>query len=144
MKFVLFGLFLINTLASYSQEKKDSKIIVRVSDTSNLFTRLSMAIIDKGYSFENRDQSLGFISTAEHPVKNTAGSLKIRAIIKDTAIVFTGLFALDFEQNILGVKLERTFEPVTFLGEKNGSYKVCWREMESIAKQFGTKITYSK
>jgi hypothetical protein len=145
MKYILVSaLFLMCTLSSFAQEKKDAKITVTVKDTINLFNRVALALYEKGYSLANKDSQAGFIATDEKPVPKTAGSMKIRALVKDSTITFTGLMAIDVEMKILGTKLERTFDPVTFWGEKNGSYKICWREMESIAKQFGDKITYSK
>ena len=136
-------LFWICSISGYSQEKKDSKIIVTASDTGNLFNRIVLSLYEKGYSLENKDQELGFISTTEKPIPKTAGSMKVRAMIKESIITFTGLFAIDVEMKLFGTKLERTFDPVTFWGEKNGSYKICWREIEAIAKQFGN-VTYSK
>jgi hypothetical protein len=140
---LIFVSFLICTLSSYSQEKKDSKIIAHVTDTANLFNRLSMAFIDNGYAFENRDQQLGFIATGEKSIPKTPTSMKIRAVIKDSTITFTGTLALDIQMTVFGSKSERSFEPVQYIGEKNASYKVCWREMEGIAKQFGP-LAYSK
>lgn len=144
MRFSMIALLIFFSINCYCQEKKDSKIIVSVNDTNNLFNKIALAFIDKGYSFENKDPQLGFIATAEKSIPKTAGSMKVRAVIKDSTVTFTGLFASDVEMKILGTKLERTFDPVTFWGANNGSYKICWREIESIAKQFGNRIAYSK
>jgi hypothetical protein len=144
MKYILSFSFLLWALTSFSQEKKDSKIIVTVSDTTNLFNRLALAFYEKGYSLENKDQQLKVIFTNEKHIDKSARSMKIMALIKDSNIVFSGVQALDIEQKILGTKLERVFEPVLYRRDKGSDFYVCWQEIESIAKQFGTNITFSK
>lgn len=142
MKYFLILLFFPASL--FAQQKKDSKVIVTVSDTSNLFNRVALQFYERGYTLEQKDQQVGFISTTEKPLKKTSGSVKIRALIKDSTITFTAVNALDIEVEILGIKSERTFEPVGFFGAKNSINMKSWNEMKSIAESFGGTITYSK
>ncbi|MFL5740447.1 MAG: hypothetical protein ACJ75B_09540 [Flavisolibacter sp.] len=127
----------------FSQQKKDTKIIVSSSDTVNLVNRIAIAFIEKGYSIDQKDPTIGFVATGEKPMKNYAASTKIRAIVKVDTITFTSFLALDVEVNIAGVKMARTFDPVFHATAKGNLNRKAWDEMEEIATQFGS-VTYGK
>jgi hypothetical protein len=135
---LIFGLFLIPAL-SFAQTRKDTKIIVVPSDTSNLVNRIALALIEKGYSIEQKDPSIGFIASGEKTMKTVAASTKVRALVKDSTIVFTGLFAFDIKMGT-----ERTFDPVEYRTDKNNLYRKAWDEIYLIAKEFGDSISFSK
>jgi hypothetical protein len=124
---------------SIGQNKKDTKIIVTVTDTTNLFNRLALAFIEKGYTLEQKDKELGFIATGEKTHPKMAASKKLRAQIIKGTIIFTGLVALDSQ--IAG--LARTFDPLQYRGAKGSVFMDAWEEMKGIASQFGT-LAYSK
>jgi hypothetical protein len=139
MKNILFGLFLIPAL-SFAQQKGDSKIIVVASDTTNLLNRIAITFIDKGYSIEGKDPAIGYVASGEKTMKTVAASTKVRAIVKDSTIVFTGLCALDIKI----LDSERTFYPTSYKTNKGNIFRTAWDEMYFIAKQFGTRISFSK
>lgn len=125
--------------------KKASKIIVLTKDTSNiLFDKIVVTLFDQGFQIETKDEKLKIISTKERPMKKGNFLTKIQARINDTAIVFTSTMALGFQMEILGTKMEQTFDPVTYSGMKGSYMRVAWNELEEIARQFGDKIVYSK
>lgn len=140
---ITIGLFLICTVC-HSQEKKDSKIIVAVSDTG-IFNKVVLKLYEEGYTLETKDPSLGFIATNEKATPNSGiASIKVHILVKDSSLTFSGLFAPNLEQKFMGMKVQRTFNPITFVGEKGGMPKMCWRVMEALAKQFGSRISYGK
>lgn len=70
--------------------KKANKIIVFVNDSANtLLDRIAGILYDKGYTIENKDEKVKFISTKEREGKKWTTYYKVRARIVDTAIVFT-------------------------------------------------------
>jgi hypothetical protein len=56
----LMCLFLICSLTSFCQEKKDSKIIVTLVDTSGLFEKVAKVLLENDYDLENQRQGIGF------------------------------------------------------------------------------------
>lgn len=125
--------------------RKASKIIVLVRDSANtLFDKLTLALFDKGFTVDNKDERLKLISTKERPMPKGNMLTKIQARINDTAIVFTSTMALGFEMKILDVKMEQTYDPVTYSGMKGSYMRVAWNELDAIARMFGDKIVYSK
>lgn len=140
MKFIIIiGLFLIPAL-SFSQSKNDSKVIVAVTDTTNLLNRIAAVLYDKGYTMEEKDASVGFLLTKEKFERKVVGSRKIKALIKGNIVEFSGLCRVELSAN---EREKGRFEPVLYRGMKGSLYMVAWSEMDEIAKQFGA-VTYSK
>lgn len=116
--------------------KKASKIIVLVKDSANsLLDRIAGVLYDKGYTIENKDEKVKFISTKEREGKKWATYYKVRARINDTAIVFTGQIALNKNSD---------YWNVDYSGSKISALREAWNELDAIARVFGDKIVYSK
>ncbi len=64
MKVLLVVLILL-PCAGFCQSKNDTKIIVVVDDTINVLNRIASILYDKGYSMEEKDESVGFLMTKE-------------------------------------------------------------------------------
>jgi len=141
MKYTYLLLLLISFNAS-AQTKGDKKIIVSVSDTANLFSRLALSFLEKGYTLENKDQQLGFLSTKEKSLEKLGASTRMKALIKENSIIFSGDVASDVEMKIWDIKMERTFLPLEYRNNKS-AFGYGWKRMEEIAKEFGT-LSYSK
>jgi hypothetical protein len=137
MKQILLCLFLICALYSLGQQKNDSKVIVTVTDTANLFNRLAMAFYEKGYTMETKDESAGFINTKEKEMDKYSPYQTIRAFIRGNTIMLSSkirmgsLGTFDIEYN-------------KAMDKYKTAYSAAWNEMKDIAKQFGNNITYSK
>lgn len=138
MKTICTILLVIIVTFSYSQEKKDSKIIVTLADTSSIFERVVKSLYEKGYDLESKDKQLNFISTKEKPLNKYAFDLKTRIIFKENTMVITGKIAASFE-SMFG----KTPVDVEFVGAKSSPVREAWNEMVDFGKQFGA-VTYSK
>lgn len=146
------GLLLLLTIAainsSYGQvpPKKASKIIVVVKDSANtLLDRIAGVLYDKGFTIDNKDEKVKFISTKEQPSKKWSTMTRIRARINDTAIIFTSQIALNSDRDIFGTKeATKSFMDVDYSGSKFSANREAWNELDAIARTFGDKIVYSK
>lgn len=133
------------TTKAQEPPKKASKIIVLVKDTTNtLFDKLVVTLFDRGFAVDNKDEKLKLITTKERPMPKGNMLTKIQARINDTAIVFTSTMALGFEMKIMDVKMEQTYDPVTYSGLKGSYMRIAWNELDAIARKFGDNIVYSK
>ena len=132
-------LLLILPFFAQPQEKKDTKISVRV-DTLNIQSRVKLALFENGYTVESEDRN--FVASTEKSMGSR--SIKIRVLIKADSIVITGQVANDVTISIGGVKVERTFERVYYGGMKGSDNRIAWEELVKFARIFGTGITYSK
>lgn len=136
MKFLAF---LLIPIISFSQTKKDFKIIVNVADTTNLFNRVSLAFIEQGYVVETRQPDIGFMATGARTFKGmTAASSMFKALIKDSTVTFTGMVRIDV--NFMGSP--DTFSPIHYTA-KGSMHRKVWDEMLLIAQKFGNRISYA-
>ena len=126
--------------------KKSSKIIVLVRDTTNTaMDRITVALFDRGYIIESKDEKLKILSTKEKSSKKYATLIKIRASVNDTAIVFTGVIALGFDIELFGARdLQPNYSAVYYGGAKKSPLRDAWNELDAIARTFGDKIVYAK
>lgn len=145
MKPILFCLFLICTFAASSQEKKDTKIIVSLEDTTDVLNKITKRLYQQDYVVDKKDTENGYISTKEKALKKDAStSVFLKFFVDGNRLIISGEVASNVTLSLGGAKAERTFVPIGFYGMKGSSMKNAWNEMESIAKQFGNKITFSK
>ena len=120
--------------------KKDTKIIVAL-DTTGKYNELCLKLYDVGFSLDKKDPEFKFIETGEKSIGSR--SIKIRAIVKDSIIVFSGLVANDVTISLYGAKAERTFSEIYFGGMKGRDLRIAWEYLDNFAKQFGA-VKYSK
>ena len=142
MKIIIIILLLL-PFAGFGQEKRDEKITVIASDTTNLFNRVALLLYEKGYTFEQKDEQLKFIATTDKPIPKAVGSCKLRVLVKDSAITLYALVAVD-PRLVRGGDLQKVYSPAQYRGMKGSLFMVVWAEMESIARKFGNQIIYSK
>ena len=136
-----FILLILSPLFSFSQAKNDSKIIVTVSDTSNLFNRVLLQLYENGYALENKDEVLKFAATKEKNLGKGATLLKVKVLVKDSTLTLTGLVG----SYVQLIKTDSpVFIPVEYRGMKGSSIRIAWEEMLNISKQFGSGLGYSK
>jgi hypothetical protein len=139
MKNLLFALIFISTCC-FGQSKKDTRIMVSVSDSINLLNRIAGTLYENGYSIAQRDDKGGFIATDEKVLKaGFPANIKLRVLIKDSIIVFTG----DYKLNMSFVGQPPSYDPISYWGNKGTVAKLAWEEMDKIAKHFGV-VKYSK
>ncbi len=140
MKHLLLSLFLIPVLCQ-AQEKKDSKIIVTVKDTTNLFNRLAGVFYKQEYTLDNKDQSAGFISTKEKSIKSSYPvDVKMRALIEGNTVTITGEVRL----NVSVMNQPPSYDQIKFWGFKKSVARSAWEEMQKIADKLDGQISYSK
>lgn len=130
----------------YSQEppKKASKIIVLKDTSANLLDKIALELFNRRFTIDTRDDKLKYLTTKERTNSNGMVLTKIRAIINDTAIIFSSEMALANDFTIMGVTTKQTFDPVTYSGMKKSYMRIAWQEMEAIARVFGNRINYLK
>jgi hypothetical protein len=151
MKIIIIFFPLIIPFVTKSQlqnapPKKANKIIVLVRDSTNtLLNRLAMALFDRGYTIDMKDEQLKVLSTKELPSKKYGTMSRIRAKINDTAIVLSGQIAINSDRDIFGTKeASKSFYDVEYTGSKKSAMREAWNELEEIARKLSDKIVYSK
>jgi hypothetical protein len=133
MKYLFLCLFLIPAIC-FSQSKGDTKIIVKASDTANLFNRVVSYLYEQGYSLERKDEVAGFLQTDEREMKKYTAFYKIKALVKDGTITFTSVMKLP--------TMEKTFSDVSWT-KGDSFYRRVWNIVDEIARQFGA-VSYSR
>jgi hypothetical protein len=144
MKKLIVCLFLIPSLC-FAQEKKDTKIIIHLSDTAGAVNKIVKVFYERGFTIDQKDLENGFVLTKERTVPDdNAASMIIKAFVKDSSVVLSGSIALNVTFSLGSAKAERTFVEMRYGGAKKSSLRLAWNELESVARLIGGKVTYSK
>lgn len=134
MKYIILPLLLVTCIAN-AQQKKDSKIIVAATDTTNAFNMVALKLYEAGYTVDQRDDQVKFLVTEPKYLKRWNAYLRIRAIQKGTTIVFSG------EVNL--PSFDKRFDQLEYVGAKGSINRDSWEQIDAIARQLGT-VSYSK
>jgi hypothetical protein len=141
MKLLLLLLLPAISLAQ-APPKKAKKIYVLTKDSvSDAIGKIALALFEHGFTIENKDEKLGFISSTEKSNKAYPISTKIRAVVKDTMIVFSGVFAL--EVDLFGTpSTGKSYNEVYYGGAKQSPLRAGWNELFAVASAMGKIIKY--
>lgn len=142
MKLFLMLLFL--PVFAFAQQKKDSRIVVHITDTSRLFDKVINQLYTEDYIVKVDDKAHGLIVTEQRALKNDESILVIYKLrLTDTAITFTGEGALNATIKLFGVETGPTFSSLYYGGSKSSGLRKAWNEMDRLAKTFGS-VRYMK
>jgi hypothetical protein len=134
MKILLIA-FILLPMICFSQEKKDTRIIVAATDTTNLFNRIVFYLYEQGYSLERKDEAVGFLQTDEREMKKVSVLYKIKVLVNNGTMTFTSSIKIP----ALG---DKAFSD-TFYTKGDSFYRMSWDITKSIAENFGS-LTYGK
>ncbi len=88
MKYII--LFLLPSVA-LSQQKKDTKILVAIADTTNILNKISAVLFENGYTIEEKNDQLKHFVTKRKTLKQSSTDLVLRILVKDSIVVMTGV-----------------------------------------------------
>jgi hypothetical protein len=140
----LFTVLLLLPMVVFSQQKKDTKIIATVSDTSKLFDKVINLLYTEDYIVKVEDKERGMIVTEARNLKADATTkvfYKLR--LSDSTITISGQAKIDMEFTFGSVKTEMSYIDVYFGGSKGSGLRKAWNEMDRLAKELGS-VSYTK
>lgn len=122
-----------------SQEIGDKKIIISISDTSNVYNKVRIAL-GKNDFIIREDGNRDTISTHLAEVKNIPGYSKLTAVITGNIITLSGFYSLIKMDDFGYTRNSKRYKPIVYY--KNSK---TWKKMYSVALALnGDGVTYSK
>jgi hypothetical protein len=137
MRIILLS-FLLASNSLFAQSYGETKILVKVKDTQNLFNRIVSYLYENGYTLETKDEAFHFISTNEKAIKpDVKDQMKARILIKEDILTITGEI-YDYEEGS-----SKVFQPAYYQGKWPFNYhRQVWQQLEVIGKNFGDITNY--
>ena len=136
--FIVSTIFLILTVRGISQTKGDSKIIVTVSDTANLYERVRLRLIKADFIIKetgNRDTIL----TYPRELKTVSGYAVFKAVLNNNQVTFGGSYSLKKLDYFGYQKSSKDSKPIIYY---KGSRT--WRFLHNVAESFGGELSFQK
>lgn len=92
MKYLFIGLFLIPVIC-FSQQKGDSKIIVTINDTSNIYNLIKVALVKSDFIVKE-DGNKTVLTTYAAELRGIPGYSIVKAEINGNTVIITGAYGL--------------------------------------------------
>ena len=140
MKWSIFLLIITTSITAFSQKVGDRKIIAKVTDTSNLYTKVKLAIIKSG--FVVKDDMNPHVLTTNVSVKKILGYTVIKAEIKNDTVIVWGVYS-NKNQNLFDIEIAAgKYKSIMYL-KNNSGYG--WDILYSIAAEIDARnLSYSQ
>lgn len=135
---ILKILALLIFVNSYSKKKDDSKIIMTVTDTAELYKRVKIALVNSDFIVKD-NYNKDTLTTYAMEMKTIPGYALVKAIITGNTITFSGVYGLikinDWGYTVTPKNYQRI---IYYKGSKT------WKLLKQVAEKVGGQITYGK
>ena len=123
-----------------AQKEGDKKIIVKVADTSNFYTKVKLAIIQAGFTV--RDDMNYTLLTSNVEVKKHLGYTIVKARISNDTVTIWGLYS-NKNKNLYGIEIAPgTYNNILYFKNNKGHG---WDILYAIATKIDAHdLNYSK
>ena len=121
---------------TYSQKNEDSKIIVTVSDSAELYKRVKIALVNSDFIVKD-NYNKDTLTTYPMEMKSIPGYALVTAIITGNTVTFSGAYGLikinDWGYTVTPKNYQRI---IYYKGSKT------WKLLKQAADKLGGQITY--
>ena len=135
MKYSFLVIFFAITSPIFAQKTEDSKIIIKVTDTTELAQRVRTALIRS--NFVVKDLPGDTVSTYPKDMRNMNGFMIAFAILSDTTVTISGFYNVRMMDDFGYTKLRKYYKQVRyFRGSKT------WPVLSHIASLIPGTVEY--
>jgi len=138
MRTVITIVFLVCTLRSFSQEYLDKKIIIVVSDTTNIYQKVRQAFGRNNFQLKE-DGNISVVTTFPRESKKIPGYVVSRAIINKDTVAITGIYGFIRLDYWGYTRTPNNYKDILYMNNSK-----LWPLLMNVAKEIGSTITYSK
>ncbi|MFZ1785379.1 MAG: hypothetical protein WAU23_09240 [Ferruginibacter sp.] len=123
---------------TYSQKKEDSKIIVTVTDTAELYKRVKIALVNSDFIVKD-NYNKDTVTTYAMEMKTLKGYAIVRAIIAGNNVTLSGVYGLIKINDWGYTETPKNYQPMIYYqGSKT------WKLLKQVAEKLGGQITFLK
>jgi hypothetical protein len=123
---------------AFAQKIDDNRIIVTVSDPSNLYQRVRQAIVNTNLPIRE-DSNNDTLVTYSERINNLTIFVIAKAIIKSNKVEIFGSYGLGYEDIWTFPGWPKSYKRITYYKESEA-----WRILRNIAIKLDGKMTYYK
>jgi len=120
---------------SFGQKKGDTKIVI---DTVS-FDKISVVLFENGYTVDNKDEKLKFLSTKTKDIGSIG--VRIRIMQKDSTLIISGE-VVDRALMIVLKSNEPIYYNIQFGGMKGSTRRDSWNEIVRVSKLLAPIVRY--
>ncbi len=138
MKYIIFSIYFLTSFCVFGQKNSDNRIIISFSDTSNLYEKVRLALINEDFMVKG-DKKNDTLSTFPLNIQGNSFMI-IYASIKKNVIELWGYLGYS-NNNLMGITInpsKKDYKKIFYY--KRDKY---WKKMHSIAMRLNGDIYYN-
>lgn len=128
---------LIVAVNSYGQKKDDSKIIVSITDTIELYKKIKIALVNSDFIVKD-NYNKDTLTTYPMEMKTIPGYALVKAIITGNTVTFSGVYGLIKINDWGYTATPKNYQRIIYYkGSKT------WKLLKQVSEKMGGQITYT-
>jgi hypothetical protein len=138
IRIFIVGLLLASRLNSFGQSYLDKQIFIPITDTSNLYQKVKIAL-GKHYFQVVENGNYDTVTTYPRDLKKIPGYALAKVIINKDTVIISGIYGF-IRQNYMGyTRSPNSYKDIMYMKASK-----LWPLLMSVAGELGSQFTYSK
>lgn len=135
---LLFILLLLCPFLVNAQKNDDTKIIVTLNDSIDIYKKVKIALVDLDFIVKD-NYNVDTLTTYSREFSNIPGACRLTAIIKGNIVTLTGVYGLTKIDDFGYTRSAKENKRIIYYNGSKG-----WELLKTVAKKIGGQITFSK
>lgn len=135
---LLIILSLLCPLLVHSQKNEDTKIIVALNDSIDIYKKVKIALVDLDFIVKE-NYNADTLTTYSREFSNIPGACRLTAIIKGTTVTLTGIYGLTKIDDFGYTRSAKETQRIIYYKGSKG-----WELLKTIAERLGGQMAFGK
>ena len=135
---LLFILLLLCPFLVNAQKNDDTKIIVTLNDSIDIYKKVKIALVDLDFIVKD-NYNVDTLTTYSREFSNIPGQCRLTAIIKGNTVTLTGVYGLTKIDDFGYTRSAKENQRIIYYKGSKG-----WELLKTVAERLGGQMTFSK
>jgi len=135
---LIFILTLLCPILVNAQKNEDSKIIVTLNDSIDIYKKVKIALVDLDFIVKD-NYNADTLTTYSREFSNIPGACRLTAIIRGTTVTLTGIYGLTKIDDFGYTRSAKENQRIIYYKGSKG-----WELLKTVAERLGGQMTFSK
>ena len=135
---LLVILLLLCPILALSQKNDDTKIIVTLDDSTDIYKKVKIILVDLDFIVKD-NYNIDTLTTYPREFSNIPGQCRLTATIKGNTVTLTGIYGLTKIDDFGYTRSPKDYKRIIYYKGSKG-----WELLKIVAEKIGEQITYEK
>jgi hypothetical protein len=131
-------LLLLCPILAHAQKKEDTKIIVTLNDSTDIYKKVKIVLVDLDFIVKD-NYNVDTLTTYSREFSNIPGACRLSAVIKGNTVTISGIYGLIQIDDFGYTRSAKENKNIIYYKGSKG-----WELLKTIAEKIGGQITFSR